>query len=203
MLHVGNNFLPRLSSHDVHVLLHLYAPEMRSANEPFDRAMQILESLETAGEITFSSYTTCSTPYVDRCLFLPCIFHHDMHALLHLYSTPKMPSADKPPDRVMQVYAFSMENWQRNDAEISVLLRLFEQTLVDEADAMAQRGIRLLVAGSRDQLPGSLLNQISRWVTGTVVGRLKRHVTETLVEGLRECLPRLLLNQISRWGEMG
>ncbi len=70
----------------------------------------------------------------------------------------------------MQLYAFSTENWQRKEAEVNFLLRLFEQTLIDEADAMSQRGIRLLVAGSRERLPRSLLDQIDRWDTGTGAG---------------------------------
>ena len=53
-------------------------------------------------------------------------------------------------------FAFSSDNWQRPAAEVSAMLRTFEEFLVEEAVAAAQHGVRLSVIGRRDRLPRNL-----------------------------------------------
>lgn len=64
--------------------------------------------------------------------------------------------------RVLTVFAFSSENWSRPADEVSAILRLMVQALMDEVPRLDEAGVRLHVPGSRDGLPASLVDGIAQ-----------------------------------------
>ena len=62
--------------------------------------------------------------------------------------------------RVLTLYAFSANNWQRPAREVRVLMRLFERHLHDEMDECVQNGVRVQVIGRRDRLGARLCDAI-------------------------------------------
>jgi undecaprenyl diphosphate synthase len=61
----------------------------------------------------------------------------------------------------LTLYAFSADNWKRPVAEVRALLELFGEALKDEARRCAAEGIRLVVLGRRDRLPGWLVRRMA------------------------------------------
>ena len=49
--------------------------------------------------------------------------------------------------RYLTLFAFSSENWRRPQEEVSLLMRLFVQTLEKEVDRLDAQGVRLRVIG--------------------------------------------------------
>jgi len=49
--------------------------------------------------------------------------------------------------RYLTLFAFSSENWRRPQEEVSLLMRLFVQTLEKEVDKLGAQGVRLHVVG--------------------------------------------------------
>lgn len=64
--------------------------------------------------------------------------------------------------RVLTVFAFSSENWNRPQEEVGAILRLMVQALINEVPRLAQAGVRLHVVGSRDGLPAALVDGIAQ-----------------------------------------
>ncbi len=62
--------------------------------------------------------------------------------------------------KYLTLYAFSTENWRRPQAEREFLFSMFERYLRDKWKDLAERGVRLRVIGSRNGLPGSLVELI-------------------------------------------
>ncbi len=58
--------------------------------------------------------------------------------------------------RVLTVFAFSSENWARPEEEVSAILRLMGQALMDEVPRLHEAGVRLRVVGDRSGLPEAL-----------------------------------------------
>ncbi len=58
--------------------------------------------------------------------------------------------------KILTVYAFSTENWNRPQGEIEFLMRLFKQLLVSELEEMQQEGVRIRFIGELNGLPDSL-----------------------------------------------
>jgi undecaprenyl diphosphate synthase len=61
---------------------------------------------------------------------------------------------------VLTLFAFSSENWRRPPQEVSVLMRLFIESLARETKQLHEQGIRLKVIGERSSLPQSLQEHI-------------------------------------------
>src|SRR5690606_40176398 len=49
--------------------------------------------------------------------------------------------------RYLTLFAFSSENWRRPQEEVSLLMRLFVQTLEKEVGKLSEQGVRLRVVG--------------------------------------------------------
>lgn len=64
-----------------------------------------------------------------------------------------------PPDR--QVYAFSLDNWQREEREVSFLLRLFSSALAQQLPELQANGVRLTFMGELERLPAALQQQMA------------------------------------------
>ena len=57
--------------------------------------------------------------------------------------------------RVLTLYAFSIENWNRPKAEVDALMRLLEHYLDAELDEVMRNGIQVRAIGRLDQLPAA------------------------------------------------
>jgi len=57
---------------------------------------------------------------------------------------------------VLTLYAFSIENWQRPEDEVSTLMELLEVYLSKELIDLIQEGIRFRVIGNIERLPGQI-----------------------------------------------
>ncbi|OOV35345.1 isoprenyl transferase [Candidatus Synechococcus spongiarum] len=62
----------------------------------------------------------------------------------------------------LTTYAFSTENWQRPDEEVSFLMALFEQVLKQELNELDQARVRLRFLGDLEALPPGLQEHIAR-----------------------------------------
>ncbi len=58
--------------------------------------------------------------------------------------------------KVFSIFAFSTENWNREQVEVNYLMKLLSQALKDEIEDLNGRGYRVLLSGRVDELPGDL-----------------------------------------------
>ena len=61
---------------------------------------------------------------------------------------------------VLTLYAFSIENWKRPAAEVSVLMTLLRRYLRSELDTLIEHGIRFRVIGRAEGLPTEVLEEL-------------------------------------------
>ena len=64
--------------------------------------------------------------------------------------------------KILTLYAFSSDNWQRPAAEVGTLLQLFRTFLLTRSEECLKNGVRISVIGRRDRLPSPLLAAIRR-----------------------------------------
>lgn len=62
--------------------------------------------------------------------------------------------------RFLTLYAFSNENWNRSEEEVSALMELLYSFLDRYGKKMVENKIRLLVTGRRDRMPQKCLDQL-------------------------------------------
>ena len=72
--------------------------------------------------------------------------------------------------RVLTLYAFSANNWNRPAREVRLLLRLFERHLHSEIDECVANGVRVQVIGRRDRLGARLRAAIDAAEAATRAG---------------------------------
>jgi undecaprenyl diphosphate synthase len=77
--------------------------------------------------------------------------------------------------REVTVFAFSTENWERPQAEVSGLMHLFAEKLQTEAPELDQDGVRLRFLGERDRIDPDLLARME-WAERLT----ERHTERTL-----------------------
>ncbi len=70
----------------------------------------------------------------------------------------------------LTLYAFSTDNWQRPQPEVSTLMRLLHEYLLTETARYAAHGIRVSVIGRRDRLTCPLREAIEAAETDTANG---------------------------------
>lgn len=58
---------------------------------------------------------------------------------------------------VLTIYAFSTENWQRPQDEVSFLMKLLAEYLVNELEELNDKGVRIKAIGDRTKLPVNVL----------------------------------------------
>ncbi len=63
---------------------------------------------------------------------------------------------DHPRLGTLTLWAFSTENWQREEREVGELMRLFEFFMKKEIEHIAERKIRFVHQGRKDRIPPSL-----------------------------------------------
>ncbi|PVX42749.1 undecaprenyl pyrophosphate synthetase [Pasteurella langaaensis DSM 22999] len=62
----------------------------------------------------------------------------------------------------LTLYAFSSENWNRPEAEVSALMNLFMQALDREVKKLHKNNIRLLILGDKSKFSAQLQQKIAR-----------------------------------------
>ncbi|MDO8558755.1 MAG: polyprenyl diphosphate synthase [bacterium] len=58
--------------------------------------------------------------------------------------------------KILTLYAFSAENWDRNKEEVNFLMNLFQSAISDEIHELHQKGIKFKVIGQKSRLPAKL-----------------------------------------------
>ena len=64
--------------------------------------------------------------------------------------------------KYLTVYAFSTENWNRSEDEVSTLMNLFLKYIKSERKNMMKNGIRFYVSGRKNNIPKNLSEEIDR-----------------------------------------
>ena len=64
--------------------------------------------------------------------------------------------------KVLTIYAFSTENWNRPKYEIDILMRLFQSEIVKQFEELVEKQVRVRFIGSRDGLPKRLVDTIEQ-----------------------------------------
>lgn len=85
----------------------------------------------------------------------------------------------------LTVYAFSSENWQRPEQEVSDLMGLLKYYLESEVKALHENGIRLSIIGDRSRLPADVRERIGR-AEELTRGNRKLHLFVGLSYGSRQ-----------------
>ena len=91
--------------------------------------------------------------------------------------------------RLLTLYAFSSDNWQRPRPEVDALFTLLAAYLVEETGPLIERGIRLTAVGRRDRLPASLTSAIQAAEAATASGR-EMHLRIAVDYSSREAIAR-------------
>ena len=69
---------------------------------------------------------------------------------------------DFPAIKYLTLYAFSTENWNRSEEEVSALMELLCLFLDQHCETLIKNKIRLLVAGQREKMPQKCLERIDK-----------------------------------------
>ena len=69
--------------------------------------------------------------------------------------------------KYLSLYAFSEENWNRPEAEVTYLMGLMAKAIAGERDNMMQNGVRFVVLGNRPQLSPELNQAIDKLMDET------------------------------------
>jgi len=64
--------------------------------------------------------------------------------------------------RYLTLYAFSTENWKRSRAEVTGLMKLLRDFLINNTDELIEKGIRLRAIGQIEKLPGETRKELER-----------------------------------------
>ena len=58
--------------------------------------------------------------------------------------------------KILSVFAFSTENWNRSRDEVNYLMKLLKRGIAECAESADEKGYRVLISGRIDELPGDL-----------------------------------------------
>ncbi len=70
----------------------------------------------------------------------------------------------------LSLFAFSQENWQRPETEVTALMSLLEEYIAREAEELRQQGVRVRVFGDLDRLSGPAASAVNRLMRDTESG---------------------------------
>jgi undecaprenyl diphosphate synthase len=76
-------------------------------------------------------------------------------------------AADAVGVRYLTLYAFSTENWNRPEDEVSMLMSLLERTVQSELPDLMEQNVRLRVLGRTENVPSGVRRGIAKVVDGT------------------------------------
>lgn len=69
--------------------------------------------------------------------------------------------------KYLSLYAFSEENWNRPQEEVTALMGLMVKAMANEMDSLDRNGVRFVVLGNRDRLGQDLNEEIDRCMERT------------------------------------
>ena len=69
--------------------------------------------------------------------------------------------------KYLSLFAFSEENWNRPDEEVTTLMGLMVKAMANEMDSLDRNGVRFVVLGNRDRLGQDLNEEIDRCMERT------------------------------------
>ncbi|MCZ7686746.1 MAG: polyprenyl diphosphate synthase [Sandaracinaceae bacterium] len=87
--------------------------------------------------------------------------------------------------RALTLYAFSEQNWERPQLEVTALMELLKEFLLSERDELIEKGIRLRAIGRRSRLPRDVAQILER-VEAETSGLDRMTLTLALSYGGRE-----------------
>jgi undecaprenyl diphosphate synthase len=58
--------------------------------------------------------------------------------------------------KIVSVFVFSTENWNREKEEVNYLMKLLRQMIGEEAERAVEKNFRIVISGRIDELPGDL-----------------------------------------------
>lgn len=64
--------------------------------------------------------------------------------------------------KYLTLYAFSTENWKRQESEVNFLMRLLKDYLVKEKKTMMKNNVRFLAIGNISKLPAGVKKEIAK-----------------------------------------
>ena len=70
----------------------------------------------------------------------------------------------------LSLFAFSQENWQRPETEVSALMSLLEEYIAREAEELRQQGVRVRVFGDLERLSAPAARAVERVMRETETG---------------------------------
>ena len=73
--------------------------------------------------------------------------------------------------RVLSVFVFSTENWNRSAEEVNYLMKLLKRALEEEKDIAQKRGYKVLISGRIEELPGDLSETCQEITSKTKAGK--------------------------------
>ena len=100
-------------------------------------------------------------------------------------------ACDKVGIEFLTLYTFSTENWNRPSDEVNTLMSLLSETLLEEAEELFSKGIRLHVIGEIEKLPYLVKEQLLN-----VVDLTKNNTKSNLVLALSYGSQREILNAV-------
>ena len=90
-----------------------------------------------------------------------------------------------PSIRYLTLYAFSTENWNRSEEEVSALMELLCTFLDQHCETLIRNRIRLLIAGKREKMPKKCLENMDK-VTALTSENYKKTVIFAINYGGRQ-----------------
>lgn len=64
--------------------------------------------------------------------------------------------------KILTVYAFSTENWQRSKKEVSYLMNLFRKALTKDIEEMDKQGVKIKIIGQKERLAKDIQQMIKQ-----------------------------------------
>jgi undecaprenyl diphosphate synthase len=88
--------------------------------------------------------------------------------------------------KYLTLYAFSTENWNRPESEVSGLMELFKDYLVSKKNLLIEKNIRLNIIGSKEKFSQGLLKLMKETIAETEKYDPKMTLTLALSYGSRQ-----------------
>lgn len=88
--------------------------------------------------------------------------------------------------KYLTLYAFSTENWNRPESEVSGLMELFKDYLVSKKNLLIEKNIRLNIIGSKEKFSPGLLKLMKETIAETEKYDPKMTLTLALSYGSRQ-----------------
>ena len=88
--------------------------------------------------------------------------------------------------KYLTLYAFSTENWNRPEAEVTGLMELFKEFLISKKHLLIEKNIRLNIIGSRERFSPELLQLMNETISETEKYEPEMTLTLALSYGSRQ-----------------